>query len=153
MQFDHSDDAARIQSLHALAILDTPAEERFDRLTRLASWTFRVPVALVSLVDRDRQWFKSWVGLDAPETPRPVAFCSHAVEQRTLLVVPDATCDARAATIPWSLARPASVFTLGQPIFARDGAAVGTLCIIDTKPRAERGRTHPPGRPGYPGPG
>ncbi|UUZ53843.1 hypothetical protein LP419_35495 [Massilia sp. H-1] len=152
MQFDHSDDAARIQSLHALAILDTPAEERFDRLTRLASWTFRVPVALVSLVDRDRQWFKSRVGLDAPETPRPVAFCSHAVEQRTLLVVPDATCDALSRQSPghWRarhpfLRRPADFCARRRrgrhPLHHRYQA------------RAERGRTHPPGRPGYPGPG
>ena len=135
MQFDQSDDAARIASLHALAILDTPAEERFDRLTRLASGTLRVPVALVSLVDRDRQWFKSRVGLDAAETARPVAFCSHAVEQRALLVVPDATQDARFRDNPLVLGAPGIRFYAGQPIYARDGAAVGTLCIIDTRPR------------------
>lgn len=136
MQFDQSDDAARIRSLHALALLDTPPEERFDRLTRLASWTFRVPMALVSLVERDRQWFKARVGLDASETWQPEGFCSQAVRQRSLLVVPDATLDARFCDSPLVTGAPHIRFYAGQPIFTRDGMAVGTLCILDTAARA-----------------
>jgi len=144
MHFDHSDDTARNASLHALAILDTPPEERFDRLTRLASWTFRAPMALVSLVDRDRQWFKSRVGLAATETHLPDGFCSLAVRQRRLLVVPDATLDARFCDSPLVTGAPHIRFYAGQPIFTRDGSAVGTLCILDTAPRAmsEAEQTH-----------
>jgi diguanylate cyclase (GGDEF)-like protein/PAS domain S-box-containing protein len=125
------DDDSRVAALHALGVLDTPPEERFERLTRLASALFGAPIALVSLVDRDRQWFKASVGLDATETPRNVAFCSHAVEQGDMLVVPDATRDARFATNPLVTGAPHIRFYAGQPVFAASGHALGTLCVID----------------------
>ncbi|SHG65200.1 PAS domain S-box protein [Massilia sp. CF038] len=144
MQSDPSVEAARLRSLRALSLLDTLPEERFDRLTRLASRTFAVPIALVTLVDSERQWFKSRVGLAASETPRPVAFCSHAVEKRALLVVSDTLQDPLFRDNPLVTDGPAIRFYAGQPIFTCDGAAVGTLCIIDIKPRqfSEEERSH-----------
>lgn len=133
---DDVDDAARVRALEALALLDTPAEERFDRLTRLASAALNTPIALVSLVDLGRQWFKSRVGLAVAETPRSMAFCSHAVAGRELLVVPDTLRDARFSTNPLVTQAPKVRFYAGQPIFSLDGHAVGTLCVLDTVPRA-----------------
>jgi diguanylate cyclase (GGDEF)-like protein/PAS domain S-box-containing protein len=129
-------DDERVAALCALDILDTAQEPRFDRLTRLAAAALSAPIALVSLVDRDRQWFKSRVGLDALETPRPVSFCSHAVAARDMLVVHDAAGDARFAANPLVLGAPHIRFYAGQPVFSADGHAVGTLCVIDTVPRA-----------------
>ena len=125
----------RITALHRLNVLDTPGEERFDRFTRLAAAAFGVPIALVSLVDADRQWFKSCVGLDVPGTPRSVAFCSHAVALDDLLVVPDAHLDERFAANPLVTAAPHIRFYAGQPVRSLDGQPLGTLCIIDTRPR------------------
>jgi diguanylate cyclase (GGDEF)-like protein/PAS domain S-box-containing protein len=124
----------RLDALDSLAVLDTPAEPRFDRFTRLATLTFGVPIALVSLVDRDRQWFKSRCGLDVDETPRSIAFCSHAVAQDELLVVEDALLDPRFAGNPLVTGAPHIRFYAGQPLRC-DGHAVGTLCVIDCAPR------------------
>ena len=129
------DDQRRVAALHSLGILDTPQEERFERLTRLASTLFGAPIALVSLVDQDRQWFKSSVGLDVRETPRSVAFCSHAVELGDMLVVPDTMCDVRFAANPLVTGAPDIRFYAGQPVYSHSGAAVGTLCVIDRVPR------------------
>jgi len=126
---------ARVQALHALGVLDTPPEDRFDRFTRLAAATFRVPIALVSLIDHDRQWFKSRVGLDVRETPRPLSFCSHAVALDDMLVVPDTWCDERFAANALVTGAPYIRFYAGQPVHGVDGQAVGTLCVIDTVPR------------------
>jgi len=125
----------RIKALHRLDILDTPGEERFDRFTRLATASFGVPMALVSLVDTDRQWFKSCIGIDSPGTPRSVAFCSHAVALDDLLVVPDARLDERFADNPLVTGAPHIRFYAGQPVRSLDGQPLGTLCIIDTRPR------------------
>ena len=125
----------RLQALHDLDILDTPAEERFDRLTRLARRLFDVPIALVSLVDSERQWFKSHDGLDVSETPREWSFCSHAIQDGTMLVVPDALSDARFRDNPLVVDDPAIRFYAGQPITAPSGAPIGTICIIDRQPR------------------
>jgi diguanylate cyclase (GGDEF)-like protein/PAS domain S-box-containing protein len=125
----------RITALHRLNVLDTPGEERFDRFTRLAAASFGVPIALVSLVDTDRQWFKSCLGLDAPGTPRSMAFCSHAVALDDLLVVPDARLDERFAANPLVTGAPHIRFYAGQPVRSLDGQPLGTLCIIDTRPR------------------
>lgn len=125
----------RITALHRLEVLDTPGEERFDRFTRLAAASFGVPIALVSLVDTDRQWFKSCVGIDSPGTPRSMAFCSHAVALDDLLVVPDARLDERFATNPLVTGAPHIRFYAGQPVRSLDGQPLGTLCIIDTRPR------------------
>jgi len=94
-----------------------------------------MPIALVSLVDRERQWFKSAVDLAAPETGRDVAFCSHAVEQATLFEVPDASRDPRFASNPLVTGAPHIRFYAGHPIFSPDGHAIGTLCVIDSRPR------------------
>lgn len=127
---------ARLQALHALGLLDTPHEDRFDRFTRLAVAAFAVPIALVSLVDRERQWFKSQAGLDFCETPRALAFCSHAIALDDILVVPDTLLDERFATHPHVTGAPRIRFYAGQPLHSVDGQPLGTLCIIDTAPRA-----------------
>ncbi len=115
--------------------MDTPGESDFDDLTRLAADLCGAPIALVSLVDDRRQWFKSRVGLDATETPRAIAFCSHALERPDLLIVPDATVDARFADNPLVTGDPNIRFYAGAPLRTEDGHALGTLCVIDRVPR------------------
>ena len=129
------DEAPRLAALRDLGILDTAPEERFDRITRLAAALFDVPVALISLVDENRQWFKSTQGIDASETPRDESFCAHAVLNRSPLVVPDALLDARFAENPIVMNRPRVRFYAGFPLFVADGHCIGTLCILDTRPR------------------
>ena len=125
----------RIIDLRALEILDTPADERFDRITRIAQRLFDVPIALVSLVDEDRQWFKSRLGLDAAETPREVSFCAHAILDDRILLVPDAKSDERFKDNPLVTGDPRIRFYAGAPIDSPSGSKVGTLCVIDRKPR------------------
>lgn len=129
------DEAHRLARLKALAVLDTEPEPVFDALTRLASEVCGVPIALVSLVDADRQWFKSDHGLGATETPRDVAFCAHAILGTAVMEVPDATQDARFARNPLVLDDPNIRFYAGAPIALDDGTRVGTLCVIDRQPR------------------
>jgi diguanylate cyclase (GGDEF)-like protein len=126
----------RLAALHNLGILDTPPDERFDRLTRLARRLFGVPIALVSLVDAERQWFKSTAGLDACETSRDVSFCSHAILQEDFLLVPDALQDLRFADNPLVTGAPYIRFYAGCPLSLTDGLQVGTLCLLDTQARA-----------------
>ncbi|SOD90706.1 PAS domain S-box protein [Caenispirillum bisanense] len=130
------DEAHRLARLRAYAILDTPPEESFDRVTRLAARLFDVPIAAVSLVDADRQWFKSAFGLDVRETPREVAFCAHTIQGRDILEVPDATVDARFVGTDLVTGDPGIRFYAGAPLLTADGVALGSLCIIDRKPRA-----------------
>jgi signal transduction histidine kinase/DNA-binding response OmpR family regulator len=125
----------RLRALHGLDVLDTPPEERFDRVTRLAARLFGVPIALVSLVDRHRQWFKSRQGLDVCETPRDVSFCGHAILGEGPLIVPNALDDDRFADNPLVSDGPRIRFYAGHPLCARDGSRVGTLCLIDRVPR------------------
>ncbi|MBW8898200.1 MAG: PAS domain S-box protein [Massilia sp.] len=127
-------ETSRLAALAALDLLDTRPEPRFDRFTRLAAMTFGVPIALISLVDRDRAWFKSRCGLDVEDTPRSVAFCGHAVAQREMLVVEDAAQDPRFADNPLVTGAQHIRFYAGQPVYC-DGQAIGTLCIIDRNPR------------------
>ncbi len=121
--------------LDALHLLDTPPEPVFDRVTRLASRLLDVPMALFSLVDADRQWFKSRVGLDTQETPREDAFCAHAIGMSAPLVVNDAQQDARFSDNPLVNGPPNIRFYAGVPIRTTAGLAIGTLCALDTKPR------------------
>lgn len=129
-------EAQRLQSLHALGILDTPPEERFDRLTRIARRFFRVPIALVSLVDADRQWFKSRNGFEDEELPREYSFCAHAIlDSDHVMVVRDARSDERFSSNPLVTGSPEIRFYAGCPVKAPDGSALGTLCVIDHEPR------------------
>jgi diguanylate cyclase (GGDEF)-like protein len=130
-----ADEPERVAQLRALSLLDTEAEERFDRVTRLAQRLFGVPIALVSLVDDDRQWFKSKQGLDVTETPRDVSFCGHAILDDDVLHVADATLDPRFADNPLVTEEPSIRFYAGCPISGPGGAKLGTLCIIDREPR------------------
>ena len=130
-----TNEVERLRSLHALPLLDTPPEERFDRLTRLARRLFDVPIAVISLVDADRQWFKSRTGLDATETPREYSFCAHAILGEEVMVVPDATHDERFRSNPLVLGAPHIRFYAGCPVRAPDGSALGTLCVIAPEPR------------------
>lgn len=125
----------RLQALHTLALLDTPAAEGFDRITRLASAMFDVPIALVSLVDKQRQWFKSKQGLDASETPRNISFCGHAINSPEILYISDTLNDPRFADNPLVLGEPHIRMYAGAPLTTSQGFRVGTLCIIDYKPR------------------
>lgn len=125
----------RLDGLRRLAILDSTAEERFDRITRMARNMFEVPISLISLVDEERQWFKSRCGLDAQETPRDVSFCGHAILGEEIFVVEDATRDPRFADNPLVLGDPHIRFYAGTPLHIAGGYKVGTLCLIDRRPR------------------
>lgn len=130
-----AEEAERLMALQALCVLGTPPEERFDRITRLVQRLFGVPIALVSLVDADRQWFKSRQGLDATETPRDVSFCGHAILAPDPFYVPDALADERFADNPLVTGPPHVRFYMGVPLAVPGGQRVGTLCIIDHVPR------------------
>jgi len=129
------DESQRLQSLIALGVLDTMPEDRFDRITRLACRAFAVPIALVSLVDRDRTWFKSKQGLDGSESGRQTSFCGHAILHEGPLVIADTLLDPRFADNPFVEGAPQVRFYAGQPVHGVDGMRVGTLCIIDRLPR------------------
>jgi diguanylate cyclase (GGDEF)-like protein/PAS domain S-box-containing protein len=128
------DEVERLATLRGLNIMDTPPEERFDRLTRLAQHLFTVPIALVSLIDSNRQWFKSCQGLNVNETPRNISFCGHAILNDQTLIIADASLDPRFADNPLVTGAPNIRFYAGQPLSAADGRKMGTLCIIDIKP-------------------
>lgn len=124
----------RLQSLCSLNILDTPDEKRFDRFTRIAKRHFGVSIALVSLIDSERQWFKSRQGLDVTETPRDISFCGHAILQNGIFNIPNALEDERFADNPLVTGPPNIRFYAGAPLHAPNGQTIGTLCIIDDKP-------------------
>lgn len=125
----------RLAALRALLILDTPPEERFDRIVEFAAAEFDTPIALLSLVDADRQWFKARVGLDVCETSRRESFCAYALHSDTPLVVPDAQLDARFADNPLVTGSPGIRFYAGVPLIMQDGLVLGTLCVIDIQAR------------------
>lgn len=130
------DEAKRLEALYAYGLLDTDPEADFDELAVLASKICECPIASVTLVDRARQWFKAAVGASVRETDRDVAFCAHAIlSPDKLMVVSDATQDPRFAGNPLVLGDPRIRFYAGAPLLSASGAAIGTICVVDTKPR------------------
>lgn len=130
-----SNEAERLHALRTLKILDTSHEERFDRVTRMAKRMFNVSISLVSIVDEDRQWFKSKQGLEASETPREISFCGHAINQEGLFIIPDASKDERFFDNPLVTDAPNIRFYAGYPLKIRQGLNIGTLCLIDPRPQ------------------
>jgi diguanylate cyclase (GGDEF)-like protein len=130
-----TDEAGRLAALDRYAILDTPREGAFDKITALVRTLVGVPISAVSLVDRDRQWFKSIAGLDIEQTPRPVAFCDHAIRQPEPLVIPDAQVDDRFRDNPLVTGSPGIRSYAGVPLRTPDGYQIGSLCAIDTRAR------------------
>jgi GAF domain-containing protein len=125
----------RLKVLWEYEVLDTVPEEIFDDLADLAAKICGAPMAMISLVDEDRQWFKSKVGLDQRQTAREISFCAHAILQRDLFIVPDATKDKRFAQTPLVVSEPHVRFYAGAPLVTPDGHALGTLCVMDRTPR------------------
>lgn len=128
-------EAARLEALYRYDILDTEPEEAFERITRLVKSVLQMPMAVVSLVDRDRQWFKSRQGVQASETRRDISFCTHTIQDTQPLIVPDALADPRFAESPIVIGEPHIRFYAGVPLRTRDGYNLGALCSMDTKAR------------------
>src|SRR5215469_11780962 len=128
----------RLKVLWQYDVLDTVPEEVFDDLTELAARICEAPIALISLVDEDRQWFKSKVGVTINETSRDISFCAHAIQQEDLFIIPDATKDSRFAKNPLVISDPKIRFYAGAPLITPDGHALGSLCVIDKVPRELR---------------
>jgi GAF domain-containing protein len=129
------DEDRRIRSLKKINILDSNTEERFDRITRIAAAAFDVPIALVTLIDKDRQWFKSHFGINMLETPRDQAFCAYTILENKVMIVRDTLIDPRFAYNPLVTGEPRIRFYAGYPLSLPDGTSPGTLCLIDIRPR------------------
>lgn len=132
---ESAEDPRRVATLRSLTMLDTPVDERFDRLTRLACRLFDVPVAAVSLVDANRVWFKSCAGAERVSIPCDLSFCAHFIDAGDVLLIPDATQDPRFANNPLVLNDPHYRFYVGCPLRMADGTVLGALCLLDTQPR------------------
>ncbi len=130
-----NNEAERLEALRDYHILDTGAEQAYDDISTLAAYICRVPIALISLVDESRQWFKSKVGMERPETPRELAFCAHAILQAGPMIVQDASKDPRFAGNELVKRSPNLRFYAGFPLTSHEGHNLGTLCAIDRKPR------------------
>jgi len=128
-------EAARLETLRQYQVLDTDSEEAFDDLTRLAAYICDTPTALISLVDANRQWFKARVGIQARETPRNISLCGHAIIHQGCFIVEDALFDERFADNPLVINEPFIRFYAGMPLISPEGFAIGTLCVMDRKPR------------------
>lgn len=126
----------RLSALEALNILDTPPEERFDRITRLVRGSFQVPIALVSLIDENRQWFKSCFGLNVRQTDRDISFCGHAINTDDVFIIEDTLADPRFSDNPLVTSSPFIRFYAGVPLRAKEGYKIGTLCLIDRQRRS-----------------
>lgn len=133
------DESQRLSALRRLSLLDTEPTESLDRLTRLAAQMFDAKVSLITLIDENRQWFKSTFGTDVRETSRDLSFCSYAIEADDVMVVPDLAADERFADNAFVTGDPFVRFYAGAPLRTRDGAGLGTLCVLDDKPRKEFG--------------
>ncbi len=128
-------ESGRLAALDRYAILDTEPEQTFDDLVVLAAYVCKTPIAMLSLVDDHRQWFKSKVGVEIRETPRDTSFCAHAIQQQDLFIVTDTHNDARFRENPMVVGEPHIRFYAGAPLINEDGFALGTLCVIDREPR------------------
>lgn len=128
-------EAARVAALNRYAILDTEPEQSFDDLVTIAAHVCQVPIAMLSLVDDHRQWFKSKMGVQVTETPRDVSICAHAIQQGDLFIVPDTMQDPRFRENPLVVQEPHIRFYAGTPLINEDGFALGTLCVVDREPR------------------
>ncbi|MDX2227505.1 MAG: GAF domain-containing protein [Verrucomicrobiae bacterium] len=129
------DEEKRLVALRQLGLLDTPPEERFERIINLAVLIFKVPISYISLVEADRQWFKAARGLDFRETARDISFCQYPILTLQPLVVPDALLDERFKSNPLVLNPPKVRFYAGMPIILKEGLPVATLCLMDVEPR------------------
>ncbi|MBK6638669.1 MAG: GAF domain-containing protein [Rhodocyclaceae bacterium] len=130
-----ADEADRVETLRQLLVLDTPAEDRFDNITSYAQSQFGAPIVLVSLVDTNRQWFKSSCGLDASQTSREISFCGHAILHDDIFEIPNALNDERFANNPLVTGAPKIRFYAGAPLTMSNGQRVGTLCLISPAPK------------------
>jgi diguanylate cyclase (GGDEF)-like protein len=128
-------EAQRLASVKAMQLLSTPEEEAFDRITRVAKRVFNVPIVLITVLDENRQWFKSQIGMDVKETPRDISFCGHTIHAGEMVVVEDATTDLRFSDNPLVCGGPKISFYAGRPLTNAEGFAVGALCLIDRVPR------------------
>ena len=131
----HPDEEARLQALHRYDILDTPTEADFDDITRLASEICEVPISVVNLIDRDRQFFKSEIGLGVRETPLDISICAHAILEQGVMIVPDTRLDSRFDGNPLVEGEPHLRFYAGALLESSDGHPIGTLCVLDSRPR------------------
>ena len=129
------DEEERLAALYRLALLDTPAEQRFDKITEMVCKVLDVSMSVFSLIDKDRQWFKSVQGMNGSETPRQQAFCAHTIAGEDMMIVPNANTDERFFDNPAVIGDPYITFYLGCPIHSPEGKKVGTLCAFDTKPK------------------
>ncbi len=130
---------ARMEKLKGYGVLDTPPEPLFDHLTRLGTRHFGVPICLITLLDETRQWFKSHIGIDIPQTSRRIAFCAYTILESRVMVVPDAAADERFSDNPLVTGPPGIRFYAGAPLLTPEGLLLGTFCVIDTKPHAAFG--------------